>query len=106
MIRRRLQALLARAFQFLQPKPDPELLQLCRYQQTLLNEASRREMFQRDDAEEKWREYHEARQMGGSGPWLVHESRAEINKPGPFKFREAIDSTGASGDLDLMLSNV
>jgi len=106
MIRRRLQALLARAFHFLQPKLDPELLRLCRYQQTLLNEASQREAFHRNDYVERASELLEARQMAGAGPWLVHESRREINQPGPFKFREAIDSTGMAGDLDLMLSNV
>ncbi len=105
-MRRYLQRQLARAFRWLQPKLDPNTEALLQTQTRMLNEAAQREAHLRSDYVERASELLEARQMAGAGPWLVHESRAEINKPGPFKFREALDSVGASGDLDLMLSNV
>lgn len=105
-MRRFIRTLLARAYRSLQPQLDPEAQALINTQARLLNEAATRESAYRADYVERASELIEARQMAGAGPWLVHESRGEINKPGPFKIREAIDSAGAAGDLDLMLSNV
>ncbi len=44
--------------------------------------------------------------MAGAGPWLTHESRGSIDKPGRFRESDPIGSVGALGDIDLMLSNV
>jgi hypothetical protein len=54
----------------------------------------------------------EARQMGGSGPWLPYEARGTLNSPefaeSMVKARETIPvgSIGAYGDIELALQNV
>lgn len=52
----------------------------------------------------------EARNMGGTGPWLVAEAREKVGKPGVkgHVLREAnpILSQGAYGDIDLAMQNV
>ncbi len=48
----------------------------------------------------------EAKQMAGSGPWLVSESRGSVNAPGKFRESNAITSQGAYGDIELALQNV
>ena len=52
----------------------------------------------------------EARQMAGSGPWLVAESRGKLDDPkvGGVNLREAnpILQQGAYGDIELALQNV
>src|SRR6185369_1731685 len=105
-MRRRLQALLARAFRALQPRLDPQVKHFIDYQSQLLNEAGAREATMRSDYVERAAELIEARQMCGAGPWLVAESRQQIGKPGRFQESDPIGSVGAMGDIDLMLSNV
>lgn len=55
---------------------------------------------------ERCHELVEARQMTGSGPWLVYESRAQLNKEGRFRESNPLVSQGATGDLELALQTV
>ncbi len=61
----------------------------------------------RADYIERSCELIEARQMAGTGPWLVHEARASVAAGGTV-LRETtpITSQGAYGDIELALQNV
>ena len=70
-----------------------------------------KEQFNRSDYIERCSELAEARQMAGSGPWLVAEARgksAGSTKELTTALREAnpIISQGAYGDIELALQNV
>jgi hypothetical protein len=103
-MRKRLQLLLAKAFRFLQQKPDQSAT--IRELHAELTQAREREDSFRADYIERSTELIEARQMAGSGPWLVAESREQINKPGKLRETNALTSTGAFGDVALALENL
>src|SRR5579859_7721486 len=71
-----------------------------------LDESALRESRYRAEYIERASELIEAKQMSGTGPWLVHESRAQVNKPGKFRETNPITSTGATADISLMLENL
>ena len=106
-MRSRIQHLLIRLARKLQPKPplpDPTLLTLTAENNALRAEAHERDMW--GSYLERCAELIEARNMAGSGPWLVAEARADVD--GPAKLREAnpLISQGAFGDIELALQNV
>lgn len=63
---------------------------------------------QRADYIRRAHELVEAKQMAGSGPWLVAESRGRVNEPGPVNLKESnpLLSQGAYGDMELALQNI
>lgn len=58
------------------------------------------------EAIERAAELVEARQMAGTGPWLVQEARAQLDQPGKFREANPITSQGAFGDIELALQNI
>src|SRR5208337_1604109 len=123
-IRRRLRIWLARAFQWLSPKPDyaPELRALTKVLQNFkFDDDSMRRRWAQEDAAERM----EAQQLAGSGPWLTATGRDAIakgtpdakdlllanaagTKPVSAALRESnpLMSQGAFGDIELALQNV
>ncbi len=91
------------------PKPAPRnpLADENRALAAALAELQAKDEHYRAEYMERAAELIEARQMSGAGPWLVAESRAQLDTPG--KFRESVDaisSQGAYGDIELALQNV
>jgi hypothetical protein len=117
-IRRRVQRILARLFQALQPPPDNTgtLRALTEVLRNLKpDEDTLRKRWAQEDAAERM----EAQQFAGSGPWLTEHGRASLNaNESVKKVREAtaadIDvretnptlQQGAFGDIELALQNV
>jgi len=62
----------------------------------------------RRDYMERAAELIEAKQMGGSGPWLTHENRQQLAEHPELAIRESnpLISQGAYGDIELALQNV
>lgn len=117
-IRRRLQRLLSRwlgrLHRWVDPPPD-QTLPATRIASEALDRLSKqdpREWEYRASYLERCAELIEAKQMAGSGPWLMSESRSQIdNKEGAVstaKLREnnPMISQGAYGDIELALQNV
>jgi hypothetical protein len=104
-MRRRVINWLASAYRALQPAPNYR--DEYRAASQALAESQAREDRHRADYMERAAELIEARQMSGAGPWLVAESRGQVNQPGA-NLREAtpLDSQGAYGDIELALQNV
>lgn len=118
-IRRRLQHLLARALAAISPKPDNRAAN--EIAAGVIARAAERERFADFRAAylERCSELIEAKQMGGSGPWLSMEAREAISTGDVTakKLKEASDpmhlieagpqfAAGAFGDIDLALQNV
>ena len=118
-IRRRLQRLLARAFQWLNPKPDSNSTAALRALTEVLRtidpeqEQSMRKRWAVEDVLER----KEAQQFAGSGPWLTSGGRDALAKNVGGKelltvreiaVRESnpLMSQGAYGDIELALQNV
>jgi hypothetical protein len=111
-MRRRLQRLLARLLKAITPKPDttPE----TRLAIAELKRAAERnrEAEYRASYMERAAELIEAKQMAGSGPWLVYEARDAVDEKrtegSSRRLREAnpMISQGAYGDIELALQNV
>lgn len=112
-IRRRIQRLLARLFQTLQPPPD--------HTGTLraLTEVLRNLKFDEDSLRRRWAqedatERYEAQQFAGSGPWLSANTRdaLQANESGKVLHETRLRETnpmmaqGAFGDIELALQNV
>src|SRR5262249_31054002 len=87
--------------------PKPDYRQEADALREALGEAQARENRYRADYMERACELIEARQMAGTGPWLVAEERGKLDKAGA-KLREtdALISQGAYGDIELALQNV
>lgn len=84
------------------------LISFAGSQSKLLEEAGAREAQFRQEYIERSAELIEARQMAGSGPWLMHESRGKLSEAGHVRLAESvpIGSVGAFGDIELALQNV
>jgi acyl-CoA reductase-like NAD-dependent aldehyde dehydrogenase len=99
---------MARAIQ-LQPEPDAilEARAIIAAQEQRLNEAGARDFELRRRYLDRAAELIEAKQMCGAGPWLVHEDRGKVNRPGRFKeTSNPLLSQGAFSDMELALQNV
>lgn len=108
-IRQRIQKLVSKILRII----DPEFVN--RQRDIAAENRILKEQIQRDTStQEQYRaaEYEriselvEAQQMKGSGPWLVHESRSNVDKPGRLREGNPVTSQGAFGDMELALQNV
>src|ERR1700679_249656 len=91
------------------PKHEREIRDLTAERRLLreqLEAAASRLVDFRSDEYERVAELVEAQQMKGTGPWLVAESRTELDKPGKLREGNPITSQGAFGDMELALQNV
>lgn len=103
-------ALLLKCAQLLQPPKAEEQIRDLRAERQILRQAlesatSRAADFRQDEYE-RVAELVEAQQMKGTGPWLVAESRDQVDKPGKLREGNPITSQGAFGDMELALQNV
>ncbi len=71
-----------------------------------LNELRAREAREKAESDEVRKEMEQAQHMCGSGPWLIAERRADLNKPAHLREATPLDSQGAWGDINLALQNV
>ena len=77
-----------------------------RLMRSQLDETRSRQAEYRAEELERIAELVEARQMQGSGPWLVSEAREQLDKPGKLREVQPTTSQGAFGDMELALQNV
>ena len=109
-IRQRLQRILRSALEALQPSTAEQRARTILAERNLLRQelerATAHAVDYRQDEYERVAELVEAQQMRGSGPWLVAESRTELDKPGRLREASPITSQGAFGDMELALQNV
>lgn len=112
-MRKRLLSLLAAAHRRLQPnRPEPltDDQRALRLADSVIRDLTEsREVYEdslRRDYVERAAELIEAKQMAGAGPWLVAESRADLDKPTRIRESNPITSQGAFGDIELALQNV
>jgi hypothetical protein len=106
---------IARAYRWVNPPPDRET-SAVRIAAEALRRASEqdpREWEYRANYLERCAELIEAKQMAGSGPWLVSEARSKLdNKEGALRTNAILRennpmiSQGAYGDIELALQNV
>ena len=109
-IKQRLQRILSRALEALQPSAAEQRARTIIAERDILRaeleRATAHAVDYRQDEYERVAELVEAQQMRGAGPWLVAESRTELDKPGKLREASAITSQGAFGDMELALQNV
>ena len=87
-------------------RPKPDLAPTVAALSGALAEAQAREAKYRDDYMERAAELIEAKQMAGSGPWLVHEARGSVDTSKSLREANPVSSQGAFGDIELALQNV